>query len=496
MLEDRYREDVSDLESLRNADMSTDDGQDYPTSVRTIKSVEETKWDPKGVTFIIEKGNVEFTIPNERLKKISDFEAPSVIITLRNPKPIREIVDENHEKKERQLQDAMTPDLIVNVHQVWIGPGLPEEKGCFVFNKNSFEGMSTENIRMHYWIDDTKISPEEQEKIHLSYRRGRIQVRSIRDLACFQYIDTEAIYERLFREKKFNYIKELVSLMIIYEHGGYFVDTTTHITSEVARSSLRNYNKFIVMHNTYANKEYTRYLGRRRRPLLFQRRSWNVSFDLWFYYSPQGFWLTRLLLVNLVNSFKLYYELGFKSYSGISKWKEFQKAIPKLVQYFPNRVLDSIPSSDFDMGIGDLRALNMEMMKLTYLPIISFCGEKTLFSFRHIVLILSHLDCFLVSLIKYINYATEECFIWLDRVYMGLFSAVGSIFDPATTYIRLLGGVKVNKETGMSGWKEMSEHGIGKMHSYKRIDEERLRRLGYYKIPTREETEMREFIFS
>lgn len=132
------------------------------------------------------------------------------------------------------------------IHLIWIGETLTSPALMFLKGVSKIKNF---RCRIIFWIDFDifKDDIDEIRKYHTSF--VNVDVKDIHSLEGFQMI-SENIYPLFLREKAYNYLKEIISLMALSEYSGYYFDTTTVLVDRRYKPknyiSLPKYPSFVV----------------------------------------------------------------------------------------------------------------------------------------------------------------------------------------------------------------------------------------------------------
>lgn len=218
-----------------------------------------------------------------------------------------------------KIGDSTNPTDFSNpeeIHLVWIGTYLTENSLMMI---ESIEQCKNLNVKVNLWID-TDFYPEMKAQPVYPW----LYIRDIKSLNYF-YLVREHIYPLFMKEKVYNYLKEIFSLMVLTEHGGYYFDTTTILTVESDTIvSLPSHNKFVAPYY----KKCTCCDD-------------NIGFDVYFYYSPKNYSLTKEMLFFMVNMFHLKFFYRRDSESELHKIS-FEKFIDTYPELFNCKIRDDL----------------------------------------------------------------------------------------------------------------------------------------------------------
>lgn len=182
-------------------------------------------------------------------------------------------------------------------HQVWIGPLEGNLLAATLFLTDLLEQSDQIEANVYYWVDPQLTDFEQLNdyfKTVLAKNRDKptsniqFKIISIRKLKKFRYIDSpdNDIYNHYVRKKAYNYLKEIICLMCLYEFGGYFFDTTCTLSTDGDKSKL---------YRLYWKTEP-----------IFAGTGRNWLFDVFFYYAPPHNKIICLILLMMINTFAIY----------------------------------------------------------------------------------------------------------------------------------------------------------------------------------------------
>lgn len=320
---------------------------------------------------------------------------------------------------------------------------------------NSMGGLAKFEAIIYYWVDYELTDYTPLQKFFDDYpnKNVKIYLKNVRDLEKFSFINsTEVpIYEYLLDKKLFNYAKELLSLMCLYEYGGYFFDTTTEldffkkIDKGEGNSTLHPLHRENI-HDRLYSKICPVFIGFRYDDAASVFETYNgqsnVLLDVFFYYSPMRDKIIRLLIMNMINNYALFLKegIGQNILFPISRPLTFSQflSLPYIVEY------------------TDDPEFNNYLMLLTYMsayginnsgPICNFYRRPDGFSLGSILV--RHLRCFLVNL--YFNQKPQET---EDRFFDNFMILTSRFAEPKISITHMQDQLYLIKTFGMSGWKK------------------------------------------
>ena len=184
------------------------------------------------------------------------------------------------------------------LHLVWIGNPMASKNNSALLFFDSLRLFDGFNLEINYWTDDESVNEGDLLR-KIGYDRaskGLIRVNRIRDAEMAMRADPsvghafetyKSLYDLLAKRGKYNYIKEILSLAILYLYGGYYIDTTTLIVpSDAGRTSELVLPDFDAV-------------------LLPQISANNYDYDVFFYYAPRFHKLVKLMLIYMLNLYDL-----------------------------------------------------------------------------------------------------------------------------------------------------------------------------------------------
>lgn len=218
------------------------------------------------------------------------------------PEILRKIKPFRREKFPETTSEDLIYDMSTNklsipiIHQVWIGPTLLD--AAFILNESLLGRI---NNPLMYWVDFELMDKDERDRIRASNKN--VIVMDVRQCGAFELVGS--FYNVYIEYKAYNHLKEIFSLAVIHQYGGYFFDTTTRIQENFKGvKTMMPYDFFIL---PFAD----------------------VDYDVYFYYSPKGYELTSHLLTFMINTYLLkHYQPSFS----LGKYEDFIK-LPYLIDY-------------------------------------------------------------------------------------------------------------------------------------------------------------------
>lgn len=241
-------------------------------------------------------------------------------------------------------------DGLTRIHQIWIGPNVPPS--ALTLNESLAKEWKSSPIHICYWVDEKVMSKEEVLKITDSVKENErvfVQICDIRKLSVYDFIKSLklggengiSLYDSLYLQGSFNFIKELFTYYILYEYGGHFFDTTFTYSPT---------GRYMAGVHTPLNES--------DRLVIPKIGSLN---DLFYSYSSQGNQLTRILAVNVIINTYMYAILTLRRQEyRIKNGEDFNDIGSKLLSF--SEYLDYVRNIKY----SDDDELNNELHKLTY----------------------------------------------------------------------------------------------------------------------------------